>query len=195
MYKTIFNTIGISLMILFSFSLKAQSPKINLTISKEIVIDAEISKCWHVLGPEFADAYKWASTVDTSEGKGSFIDGEIFSERICLTPMGTLKEKILEYSEGKHLLSYQFEGMPKMVRFARNTWQLSSLGSHKSHLLLKMEMEIGGIGKLMKPMMKMKMAKMAKHTIEEFKYYVETGKPHPRKLKAANKYFKKHKIK
>lgn len=193
MHKKIFFAVIISFAMLANVNLYGQSHKINLTIVKQIAISADISKSWRVLGPEFADAYKWASTVNKSEGKGGLINGEIFSERVCLTPMGTLKEKILEYSVENHLLSYQFEGMPKMVRFAKNTWQLTSSGSNKTNLSLKMEMEIGGIGKLMKPMIKMKMAKMAGHTIEEFKYYVENGQPHPRKLNAANKYIKKQK--
>lgn len=193
MHKKIFFAVVVSFAILTNLNLYGQSHKINLIIVKQIVISTDVSQSWRVLGPEFADAYKWASTVNKSEGKGGLINGEIFSERVCSTPMGTLREKILEYSVENHLLSYQFEGMPKMVKFAKNTWQLTSLGSNRTNLSLKMEMEIGGIGKLMKPMIKMRMAKMAGHTIEEFKYYVENGQPHPRKLNAANKYIKKQK--
>lgn len=170
-----------------NLGIKAQTPKINLLIKKEILIDAGVEKAWQVLGPQFTDAYKWASTVSTSEGQGEKI-GDIYSERVCITPMGTLKEKVLEYSAGNHLLSYSFEGMPKMVRFAKNTWQLTSIDTNKTKLSLVMEIKIGGfMGKMMKPMMKGKMAKMVNHTTEEFKYYVETGQPHPRKIKAIHK--------
>ncbi len=180
-------------LVLISVGLNAQAPKINLTIKKEIIIDASAEKAWQVLGPQFTDAYKWASTVTTSEGQWDKIGG-IYSGRICTTPMGTLKEKVLEYSAENYLLSYSFEGMPKMVRFAKNTWQLNSIDNNKTKLTLVMEIKVGGfMGKMMKPMMKGKMAKMINHTIEEFKYYVETGQPHSRKVKAINK--SKNKIK
>lgn len=173
-------------------SISAQTQKINLSIEKELIINTNIAKSWQVLGPEFTEADNWAATVYTSEGKGEIIKG-IHSGRICITPMGTLNEKVIEYSVEKHLLSYQFEGMPKMVRYARNTWQLASLGENKTELTLHMEMKIGGlIGILMKPMLRMKMAKMAKHTIEEFKYYVEKGKQHPRKVKSVHKFNKRN---
>ncbi|MBY0480278.1 MAG: SRPBCC family protein [Chitinophagaceae bacterium] len=188
MTKKIIQLAAMIVVMLVHLDSNAQSHKANIIIEKEIVIDAEISKSWHVLGPEFADAYKWASTVNKSEGKGNFINGETYSERVCSTPMGTLNEKILNYSVENRLLVYQFEGMPKMVRFAMNTWHLTALDNNQTKLSFKMEMEVGGIGKMMKPMMKMKMAKMAGHTIEEFKYYVEQGQPHPRKLRAMKKY-------
>lgn len=51
-----------------------------------------------------------------------------------------------------------------------------------------MDLVIGGfIGTIMKPMMKMQMSGMGNQFLEEFKYYVEKGNPHPRKLKASKK--------
>ena len=40
---------------------------------------------------------------------------------------------------------------------------------------------------MMKGMMKKKMSKIADEIIEEFKYYVENGSPHPRAVKANKK--------
>jgi len=181
-------------IVITSTNLNAQTvtPKINLTIEKEIIIDANIDDAWQLLGPQFTDAYLWASTVSTSEGQGEKIGG-IYSERICTTNIGVLTEKVLDYSAENHVLAYSFEGMPKMIRYAQNTWKLTSIDNGKTKLTLVMEIRIGGfIGTIMKPMMRMKMASTMKHTIEEFKFYVEFGKPHPRKVKALHKLNKKN---
>lgn len=161
----------------------------TMVIEKEIVINSDIEKCWEVLGVEFAHADRWASAVSHSEGKGAGFNGASCSERSCSTTLGGLKEKLLEFSPGKHLLKYQIaEGMPPMVKYATNDWRLTSLGSNQTRLTMKAEMQIGGLmGTLMKPMMRSKMSKLTGQIAEEFKYYVETGQPHPRKVKAMRK--------
>lgn len=169
-------------------SAHAQENKTNLKIQKVISINVPVAQAWKVLGPEFPDASIWATAVAHSEGKGTGINGASCSERACETTMGALSEKITVYSPEKHLLSYQvYHGMPKMVKYAQNTWQLTTLADGKTQLTMTMEMRIGGIGKMMKPMMKMKLSKMGNELTEEFKYYVENGKPHPRKVKAVQK--------
>lgn len=161
-----------------------------MTIEKEIIVNKSIENAWMVLGTQFADAYKWASAVNHSEGKGSGINGATCSERGCSTSMGKLKEKILQYSDENHLLSYQVaEGMPSMVKYATNTWQLTSGERDNSKLRMRMEFQLGGfMGTIMQPMMKMMMSKMGDELVEEFKYYVENNSPHPRKVKAMKKY-------
>ncbi len=69
-----------------------------------------------------------------------------------------------------------------------NYWKLTDLGNGNIKLEMKMTMKIGGfMGWMMKGMMKKKMSKTANEIIEEFKYYVENGTPHPRVLKANKK--------
>ncbi|MBL4707549.1 MAG: hypothetical protein JKY48_03815 [Flavobacteriales bacterium] len=49
---------------------------------------------------------------------------------------------------------------------------------------MEMNIDISGfLGTIMKPMMKMQMAGMGNQFLEKFKYYVEKGSPHPRKIK------------
>ncbi len=100
-----------------------------------------------------------------------------------------LKEKILQYSNENHSLSYEVaEGMPFVVKYATNTWKLVPLGQDKSKLQMVMDIQLKGImGAIMQPMMKMMMSKMGNELTEEFKYYVENRQPHPRKIKAMKK--------
>lgn len=161
-----------------------------MIIEKEITLNKNIEAAWKVLGLEFSDAYKWASAVNHSEGFGNGISGASCSERGYVTSMGKLKEKILKYSNENHTLSYEVaEGMPFVVKYATNTWKLSSMGYDKSKLQMLMDIQFKGIlGVIMQPMMKMLMSKMGNDLTEEFKYYVENGQPHPRKIKAMQKY-------
>lgn len=162
----------------------AGNDKPSTIIKKEITINTTVDKAWQVLGTEFADAYKWASSITHSQANdNTSFNGSTCSERGCdVTGIGSIKEKILEYSDAEHVLSYEvYEGMPKMVTYMTNNWKLTSAGSDKVKLEMRMEMKTGGfMGWMMKGMMKKKMSKTADQIIEEFKYYVENGNPHPR---------------
>lgn len=158
-------------------------------IKKEIIINADIEKCWQLLGEDFAHADRWASAVSHSEGNGAGFNGASCSERSCSTSLGGLKEKLLEFSPEQHLLKYEVaEGMPAMVKNATNDWRLTSLEKDQTRLTMVAEMQISGLmGTLMKPMMRAKMSKLTGQIAEEFKYFVENGAPHPRKVKAMQK--------
>lgn len=162
-----------------------------MIIKKEIIVNKSIDKAWHVLGHGFADVHIWASPVNHSGGSGNSFNGATCSERGCdIAGMGKTKEKLIKYSDADYLLSYTVpEGMPSMVKYATNTWQLTSLGIDKSKLTMVMDLTLGGfIGMIMQPMMKMMMGKMAVTIIQDFKYYVENGKPSEAKIKAIKKH-------
>lgn len=169
------------------FSITQSSKK--MTIEKEIIVNQSIEKAWKVLGTDFAKADQWASAVKHSEGKGASFNGATCSERTCeIASMGKTQEKLLQFSNENHSLSYQVAGMPSMVKSATNSWQLTALGEGQTKLHMRMDIQVGGLmGAMMKPMMKMKMSKMGNELVEEFKFYVEKGQPHPRKVKALKK--------
>lgn len=159
----------------------------TMVIKKETTIHSDIEKCWDVLGKDFANANKWASAIKHSEGSGDSFNGASCSNRGCdVKGMGALKEKLLNYSDDTHSLKYEIiEGLPSMVKKGTNSWSLVSIGTNKTKLTMEMEMNISGFfGTIMKPMMKMQMGGMGNQFLEEFKYYVEKGNPHPRKIKA-----------
>ena len=160
-----------------------------MVIEKEIIVNKDIKDAWKVLGVEFANASKWASAVNHSEGSGEKFNDSTCSERGCSTTMGSIKEKLYEFSNEKYLLAYEYaEGMPSMVKYATNTWKLVEVGENKCKLQIKMDIRMGGFfGSLLQPVMKLQMSKIGNHLVEDFAYYVENGTPHPRKLKAQKK--------
>ncbi|MEM6725768.1 MAG: hypothetical protein AAF598_17135, partial [Bacteroidota bacterium] len=130
--------------------------------------------------------------VNHAEGDDSpIIDGASCDIRGCnLEGIGEIEEQLTAFDPSNYFLSYTVtNGMPKLIRTAQNSWQLKALGTKKTQVYMKEEMETNGwLTKLMSPLMKMQFGKMLKNTVEEFKHYVETGKPHPRKIKAAKKF-------
>lgn len=185
--------LALSLALIFSVNLQAKD-KGPTKITQEIIIDAPIDKAWEILGPQFEHAERWASSIKHSEALNrESLNGSACTVRGCVVAgMGEIKEDLLSYSSDNHSLSYIVkEGMPKMVKHASNHWQLIDLGNGKTKLKMVIEMKTGGFfGWMMKGMLKGKMKKLSAKIAEEFKYYVENGKPHPRKVKT-NKESKK----
>lgn len=160
-----------------------------MIIEKTIIINKNVKDAWHLLGPRFGDIYLWASTISHTAIKGEGINGAPCSERGCDTTMGGIKEKLLEYSPGEHLVKFDiYAGLPSMAKNALNTWQVIPVGNNKSKFTIRSDVKLKGImGFMMQPMMKLMMGKMVKGMTEDFKHYVETGKPSTSKLKAVKK--------
>lgn len=159
-----------------------------MLVSKQIEIDTSINKVWQILGKDFANPHKWASPVKHSEGKGKQIASLACDERACQTTMGKVREKITHYSDEEHSLSWDIvEGMPPFVENARNTWSLRKLSDSKTILQIKMDVKLRSWAIFMFPMAKMMFNKLAVQLSEDFAYYAENGKPHPRKIKAMEK--------
>lgn len=160
-------------------------------ITQEIIIDAPIEKAWQVLGPDFANAHIWASSLKHSQANNSqSLNGSTCTERGCdISGMGKIKEKLTHYSDSEHALAYTVqEGLPGMVKFMSNNWKLTPTTDGKTKLVMQLEMRTGGMmGTMMHGMMKKKMTKMAAEIATEFKYFVEMGQPHPNKVKALAK--------
>lgn len=160
-----------------------------MVISKEIIVHKNINDAWKILGLDFAHASKWASAVKHSEGVGDKFGASHCSERGCSTTMGSIREKLYEFSNEEYRLAYEVaEGMPSFVKHATNTWQLLDLGENKCKLQIKMDIKMGGLfGPVLQPVMRFTMSRMGTHLVEDFAYYVENAVPHPRKLKTIKK--------
>ncbi len=175
------------LALLLGLNVQAKDKKPTI-IYQEVTINASIDKAWEILGPQFENAQVWASSIKHSEAlNNESLNGSTCTARGCsVKGMGEIKETLLTYSKASYSLSYQInEGMPKMVKYASNHWQLIDMGDGTTKLKMQIEMKTGGfMGWLMRGMMKKKMTKLSKQIAEEFKYYVENEKPHPRTLKA-----------
>lgn len=159
-----------------------------MVINKQIEISNSIKNVWNILGHDFAHPYKWASAVNHSEGHGKQIATLECDERACQTSMGNIREKITHYSDEQHTLSYDIvDGLPLFVSKGMNKWSLTKKTEHKTILHIKMEMSLKPWAFFMLPITKIMFNKLASQLAEDFAYYSENGKPHPRKLKIEEK--------
>lgn len=163
-----------------------------MELVQEIIINKPIAACWEVLGNQYTEIYKWASPVHHAEGdKKPKLNGAACDIRGCTVEgMGDITEKLIAFDPSTYYLAYEVNsGLPNMMKAAQNSWKLTAIDATHTKVNMKGAIVPKGImGKLMKPLIKLQFDRMTKHLMEEFKYYVETGEPHPRKVKAAVKY-------
>ncbi len=157
-----------------------------MRITTEIVIDKPVVAVWEVVGTQFGEAYRWASILNHSEAHGRKISEQVCESRTCdIQGMGRTLEKLTAFDPEAHALTYEvMEGFPFFVERGVNRWRLVEEGG-RTRVISNAEIVTKGvIGALMRPMMKMQMTGMMRRTLEDLKYYVERGVPHPRKQKA-----------
>ena len=152
-------------------------------INRDLQINAPIEEVWQVVGHEYADAYKWASSLKHSEALDSeSLNGSTCTERGCdIAGFGQITEKMLAYSNDEYLLSYEVKsGLPKFVIKSENTWKLSTAAEGTTNVAIRMKMQTKGfIGWLLGGVVKRKTEKLIDRSLEELKYYVENGNAHP----------------
>ena len=157
-----------------------KEPK-GFKVSREITIDVSSATLWNMIGPEFENAYVWASSVDHSVGGGQpEFDGATCSERFCdvnAKGFSKISERLTIYSDEDMNLAYAVtEGMPGFITHAENNWKVVPLGENRSKLVMKADFRLKGLmGSLMKGMMKSKMEKLLDTVLNDAKVYAETG--------------------
>ncbi|MEM9292886.1 MAG: SRPBCC family protein [Acidobacteriota bacterium] len=160
-----------------------------MQIQRQITIDASPEEVWQVLGHQFDQVSLWASSVSHSAARsdGKRVSSAPASGRVCETDLGPFRESILEFDEERKVLAYEASGekMPSFVHNLKNRWSLTALSGSRTRVDMLMTADLAFPFRLfMPPLMKLQMGRVLSFAIEELKHYVETGQPHPRKVKA-----------
>lgn len=165
-----------------------------MEIKTTITVNQSVDKLWEIMATNFAHVAEWTSTLHASKVNTDVaepLEGAPVGGRVCTAPgFGDIKETFTHYDERNKRFSYKADvsSMPGFVKGLANNWSFRSLGSGKTEVTMRMEMDLNAFpGQLMAPMMRMQMSKPVNITLEELKFYAETGKIHPRKLKALQK--------
>ena len=164
-----------------------------MQVRRRIVVNQSIDSVWQVVAIDFDKIGDIITAVNSSALDHTIqplVEGAPAGGRVCSTDnLGEIKEIITRFDERKKLLSYQADvsGLPKFVKNLENNWSLNSLGDNKTEIKMRIEGNLAGIGVLMTPVMKVWLGKIGQKTLEEVKYYAETGKIHPRKVEALQK--------
>lgn len=162
-----------------------------IEIKKQVTISGSTADVWRVLAHEFDRVGEWATTIAQSKPNpdASPIAGAEVSGRICVVPgFGDLKESFTHYDEANMTFSYEaVQGMPFFVKTAVNTWSLTQKGN-QTVVDMRLIVDVNLFpGKLMAPILRGQFDKQASEIVQELKYYIENGKPHPRKVSALQK--------
>ena len=166
----------------------------HLQMKQQTTINAPAADVWRVIAHEFAQIGEWASFITDSEAvediappAGATVGGRAFSGAF-----GDVQEGFTYYDEEAMHFGYTGIGdPPAFIKDSENNWTVRALGSDKSVVESRAEMEFNLFpGLLLMPVIKMQMGRMSPKLLAELKYYVEHGQPHPRKVAAAAKQLK-----
>ncbi len=152
-----------------------------MKIIKELSIDKAVEAVWEVLGNQFGEIDKWASLIRSSElSKKALTPGTVRSTE---TTGGPTKQELTDFNPEQHLISYKaIAGAPFFAKGINATWSLSKKQDNSTKLILDFEITFKGIGGILSPIVRKKLGKVGDVLLEELKYYIENGQPHPRKI-------------
>ena len=136
----------------------------HLRMERTIAAPATIA--WQILGPEFADIADWATFVrkskplsdrETPEGM-SIASGAPVPGRETTTK-ATLREFIVAYDPEQTTLTFDADGLPPVVRLARNVQSVVPTGPTSSTLVFEIDFDFIGPFELLSPIMRRRMEK------------------------------------
>ena len=98
------------------------------------------------------------------------------------TTGGPTKQEVTAFNPDQYMLSYKaIAGAPFFAKAINATWTLTKNQDASTKLIMNFEIKFKGIGGILTPIVRMKLGKVADDLLGDFKFYVENGKPHPRK--------------
>ncbi len=95
-------------------------------------------------------------------------------------------ERLVQFDPVEMALAYESAaGMPSFVRYAINRWSVQPQTESRCMVRTHATLELSGPMRLLTPLLKRKLEGDGARVLEELRYRVERGCPHPRKLAAA----------
>ena len=164
--------------------------------TKVITIDTAVDKVWDVFAHDFDNAYKWMASIPKSFGQdnGKKYAGSSSAGRVCELggPNGIkARESFLAYDDDKKTCTVLIEflntpfGFPLVQNVA--DFSLTEQGENQSVVTFTVTSTLKPLAFVIYPIIKFGFGFFVKQIVEELKFYVENGTPHPRKVKAINK--------
>jgi hypothetical protein len=167
----------------------------KIELPGRVTIEAPATKVWQVIAHDFANIGRWAASIPTSTAlvdlpvpenipEHAPVDGRACSA--ALPGFSTVHEKFTYFDEGNMRFGYAaVAGLPRFIRYAENNWSVHTITPERSRIEIRGEIELHGrLGWFLRPLLTWQMERAGKFTLEELKYYLEEGQPHPRKVRA-----------
>lgn len=149
------------------------------TITRQVTVDAPSEQVWDALA-DFGGIAAWNPNVKKSRLTSNKTDGEGITRECQLTPMGTVQERVTEWTEGEMMTVeiFDFKNVPGM-RSGLAVFNLEPNGAQTGVTMqMSYEVGLGSIGAGMNAvMMKRQFAKAVTSLLAGLKFHVETGLP------------------
>jgi len=160
-----------------------------MKLSNSIIIDKPARQVWKVLAEDFDKAQQWMAAVPVSykKDRGNTAPNAPMVGRICeLTrkPDGPIAdETITVFDKDSMILGINVVPRNGNIPVEQNhaTYAVKELAHNSTQVSLDSNIELKTKGKLLYPALKIGISKSFKEQLQELKYFVEEGKPHPRK--------------
>ncbi|MFT6804157.1 MAG: hypothetical protein ACJA2H_001170 [Nitriliruptoraceae bacterium] len=169
----------------------------QMKFKKTTRIDASAAEIWAIFAHGFDNAQEWMAGVPRSYGKenGILFEGATSSGRVCElshNPSGLkASERFLAYDEAAKTCTVRvdFVDPPKGFPVHYNTvsFSVTTDASEQSIITWAFSSKVKPRAYLIWPVIRMAASVGVGQIGEELKRYVETGTPHPRKVKALEK--------
>jgi hypothetical protein len=159
-----------------------------MEIRAEVRIDAPARTAWAVLGDQFGEIGQWAgpivySSLDSPPGAGAVRTCQIAS--FGPFQAGTIKERLLQFDPTAMTLEYESaEGMPAFVSNAVNRWSVHAETASRCVVRTHATLDVRGPIRAVEALLRIQLRRNGVRVLEELRYRVEHGRPHPRKLAA-----------
>lgn len=159
-----------------------------MELSSEVIIEAPASAAWAVLGECWAHIGLWAAPITSSSVDGELKAGAV---RTCHTARfgpvapSIIKERLLAFDGAARSFTYESAaGMPGFIAAATNAWSVEPLGEGRcvvrTHAQVTLKAPMSWFSFMLARSFKANGARV----LEELKFRVEHGVPHPRKVAA-----------
>ena len=160
-----------------------------MKFSKQITVNAPAEKVWEVLGRDFANIGVWSTAVSNSvaNDKLAIVNNSPVGGRYCDTSFGKISEEFTAFDDDKKTFSFKGVFDSKMFTSVINTSGLRTIDENTTEVSFGPNIQLSFIGTLMYPMIRMMLGKAVDVILEDLKYFVENGKPSPKKLAAQKK--------
>jgi hypothetical protein len=159
-----------------------------MELRNEITIEAPAERVWKVLGERFMHVGEWAAPITSSCPVAGSEPG-VGMIRACTTAAfgpvkaGIIHERLTSFDRDHMTFEYEaIDGMPSFVAHAVNRWRVRRVDDRRCMLRIHATLILRGPARLLGWLVKWQMRVGGARVVEELKYFVEQGRPHPRKL-------------
>lgn len=161
-----------------------------MNIRKKMIIDSPIAEVWSVWAEQFDKAQDWMAVVVHSYEKkeGDISENSPLIGRVC--EFSSKKngpkaiEDIITYDPTNYLLDIKVvpKNVPVPLRYNILKSSLKEISKNRTEISLDINPVISWKGYVLYPLLKVGLSKSFNELLEELKYFLEEGSPHPRKL-------------